>query len=260
MVFNRYQKQKRRNTGYYLAALICAVAVGVVVWTNLDSKKTPKPSEPSPTDMDTAQEKLLSEMFDDSEYLYDDGSAEPMESSDSDIPALPVEDSEPEDVPEPVPVDAPEPEEDDDEEETVEAAARPTLFMNPVKGSVQKDFSGDSLVYCKTMDDWRVHNGVDISCEDDSVISAVAAGTVSSAAKDDRYGNVVIVRHPDGSMAYYCGLEDMSVRDGEEIKAGQKLGIVGSIPCECEEGAHLHLMFMRDGEFTDPMKALSLDY
>ena len=38
------------------------------------------------------------------------------------------------------------------------------------------------------------------------------------------------------------------------VTAGQKLGTVGTISCECAEEAHIHLEVLQNGQYLDPAK------
>ncbi len=40
------------------------------------------------------------------------------------------------------------------------------------------------------------------------------------------------------------------------VSAGQTIGKVGSVSCECAEESHIHLEVMQDGRYLDPVKAM----
>ena len=66
-------------------------------------------------------------------------------------------------------------------------------------------------------------------------------------------GKYVEIDHGNGITARYCGLSDkVSVIEGNIVSAGTKLGLIGEIPSECEDGCHLHLEFYKDGEPVNP--------
>ena len=48
----------------------------------------------------------------------------------------------------------------------------------PVSGRVLNSYSGDELVYNKTLGDWRTHNGVDYAADKGAEVTAPAAGKV----------------------------------------------------------------------------------
>lgn len=60
-------------------------------------------------------------------------------------------------------------------------------------------------------------------------------------------------------MAVYCGLDAVSVNDGDTVEVNQQLGTLGEIPCECIEAVHLHLSFTQNGAPVSPLKLMGLD-
>ena len=56
----------------------------------------------------------------------------------------------------------------------------------PVSGRVLNSYSGDELVYSKTLGDWRTHNGVDYAADKGAEVTAPAAGKVVETGTDDK--------------------------------------------------------------------------
>lgn len=144
------------------------------------------------------------------------------------------------------------------EEEAVSVSANISYRM-PVAGDVSKTYSGDELVYCATMCDWRVHQGIDISGKPNSEVYAAADGVVVDFIEDVLFGYTAIIRQADESMLYYCGLtSEPMVTKGLEVHAGDVIGYLGVVPCEAEEPPHLHLALMKDGAFVNPAANMGL--
>lgn len=135
---------------------------------------------------------------------------------------------------------------------------RPTAaapkFVRPVPGALTKAFSGDELVFDKTMADYRVHKGADYAAKDGQRVCAISAGTVTDVSYDELYGYTVRISHSDGLESFYCSLmKTVSVKAGQKVAAGDVIGGVGNtMTIECEEESHLHLELTRDGEYIDP--------
>lgn len=69
--------------------------------------------------------------------------------------------------------------------------------------------------------------GIDIEVPRGAAARAVFEGVVSSIFRLDGYNNIVIVRHGE-YLSVYAGLDTLSVKKGDKVKAGQQLGSVFS--------------------------------
>ena len=127
----------------------------------------------------------------------------------------------------------------------------------PVSGRVLHSYSGDELVYSKTLGDWRTHNGVDYACAQDAQVCAPAAGKVTAVDTDSRRGSVVCIEDSAGHLWRVCGTADPTVQTGDEVSVGQILGRAGSIPNECAEETHIHLEVLQGEQYLDPAKLLN---
>jgi murein DD-endopeptidase MepM/ murein hydrolase activator NlpD len=69
-------------------------------------------------------------------------------------------------------------------------------------------------------------------------VKAVGAGKVVSAGWGGSFGYQVVIRHADGRYTQYAHLSAISVRDGQSVTAGQRIGRSGSTGNST--GPHLH--------------------
>jgi murein DD-endopeptidase MepM/ murein hydrolase activator NlpD len=85
----------------------------------------------------------------------------------------------------------------------------------------------------------RMHQGIDIAADIGTPIYAAATGVVEFAGwNSGGYGNMVEVRHSDGSMTRYAHMNAVYVRAGQEVRQGEQLGEMGSTGYST--GPHLH--------------------
>lgn len=85
----------------------------------------------------------------------------------------------------------------------------------------------------------RMHRGIDIGAPVGTPVFAAASGTVQfSGWNSGGYGNMVEVRHPDGSMTRYAHHSRNLVRSGQQVEQGQQIAEVGSTGYST--GPHLH--------------------
>ena len=123
----------------------------------------------------------------------------------------------------------------------------------PVQGEIIKPYSGDSLLYSETLDQYICHKAIDIQAPAGSPVCAVMAGTVTEVGKDDRYGSYVLISHGNGLESRYCSLGDIKAAEGDVVKKGDTIGGVGEDALfEKAEGTHLHFEVTKDGELTNP--------
>ncbi|WP_239086739.1 M23 family metallopeptidase [Catellatospora methionotrophica] len=110
------------------------------------------------------------------------------------------------------------------------AAPRPAWLI-PMKGAQVTSCFGQR---------WGVlHAGIDFAMPNGTPIRAVGAGTVVSAGwAYSGYGISVVVDHHNGYLTHYAHMSQDKVSVGDEVKAGDILGLEGSTGDST--GPHLH--------------------
>ena len=98
------------------------------------------------------------------------------------------------------------------------------------------------------------HPGLDISADKGDPVYATADGKVSSAAMAGNYGNLVIIDHGYGIETRYGHLSAFKVRDGQAVKRGDLLGLVGATGRTT--GSHLHYEVRANGRILNPLQLL----
>lgn len=69
-----------------------------------------------------------------------------------------------------------------------------------------------------------------------------------------RWGTVVVLEDAAGRSWRLCGVADPAVKAGDTVTAGQKLGTVGTVGCECAEESHIHVEVKQGENYLDPAK------
>lgn len=143
----------------------------------------------------------------------------------------------------------------EDEEPPVEAVAEllPQV-VSPLDGTTVTVFSMSELLYDETMADWRTHNGIDIQASEGDSVRTAAGGTVLSVKDDELMGTTVVIQHGGGyTTQYSCLQKDPPVQEGDQVAAGDVIGLVGSTAsAEGSMGPHLHFSVSKDGQVIDP--------
>ena len=136
---------------------------------------------------------------------------------------------------------------------------KPIQTASPLEGQVVAVYSMDALSYNPTTRDWRTHDGLDLAAEAGSPVLAAAEGTVYTVYEDEAMGHTVVIRHQDGYVTCYSSLsQDVAVAPGDKVSLGQKIGSVGSSALlESALGDHIHFSVTQNGEPVDPQAFLS---
>ncbi|MBP6844664.1 MAG: peptidoglycan DD-metalloendopeptidase family protein [Kofleriaceae bacterium] len=127
----------------------------------------------------------------------------------------------------------------------------PTTFVAPAIGRYSSDFG--ERVHPVTHAE-SFHEGLDIAAPVGAPARAAAAGTVTKAGPAGTYGNLVVLRHADGSETRYAHLATVEVEPGQRLEAGEPLGTVGATGRVT--GPHLHFEVRVDGHAVDPAPLL----
>jgi murein DD-endopeptidase MepM/ murein hydrolase activator NlpD len=96
------------------------------------------------------------------------------------------------------------------------------------------------------------HLGVDLASTERAPIEAANNGVVLFTGYLGIYGNTVIIDHGLGLTSLYGHLSEISVREGQEVKKGDPLGLSGSTGFA--GGDHLHFSILVGGTFVNPIE------
>ncbi|GHJ42100.1 hypothetical protein Sm713_77090 [Streptomyces sp. TS71-3] len=106
-------------------------------------------------------------------------------------------------------------------------------LLAPVAASIGTPYHAEGSSWSK-----GYHTGVDFLVPTGTSVKAIAAGHVVSAGWGGSYGYQVVVRHADGRYSQYAHLSAISVKSGQNVVAGQRLGRSGATGNVT--GPHLH--------------------
>ena len=98
------------------------------------------------------------------------------------------------------------------------------------------------------------HPGLDISAGTGDPVYATADGKITTAAMAGNYGNLVVIDHGYGIETRYGHLSAFKVREGQAVKRGDLLGLVGATGRTT--GSHLHYEVRANGRILNPLQLL----
>ena len=85
----------------------------------------------------------------------------------------------------------------------------------------------EKTVYYKSLNVWKSHLGVDFAGEIGDEVTAMTGGAV------------------------------ITVKEGDSVENGQKIGVIGAVPCEVHDKNHIHVAVKIDRQFADPLSFIS---
>jgi len=134
----------------------------------------------------------------------------------------------------------------------VTAAVKPTdatpLFRWPVKGRVIAGFGPKP--------NGQQNDGINLAVPEDTPIKAAEDGVVAYAGNELKgYGNLVLIRHPNGYVTAYAHAKELTVKRGDPIKRGQVIGKSGQTGNV--DTPQLHFEVRKGPTPLDPMPLLS---
>ncbi|MDO5370889.1 M23 family metallopeptidase [Paracoccus sp. (in: a-proteobacteria)] len=96
------------------------------------------------------------------------------------------------------------------------AASGSGKFAMPASGSIARAYRKGT------------NEGIDIAAAPGSPIKAAGSGTVAAVTRDTDGVPIVVVRHDDGLMTVYAGVDKLSVNKGDSVSRGQAIGAARS--------------------------------
>ena len=126
-------------------------------------------------------------------------------------------------------------------------AATPTVW--PVHGALN---SGFGLRADPFTGQPAFHEGVDISTSRSEPVLATADGTVLRSGWAGEYGRAIEISHGDRYTTLYGHLEATLVAEGQTVRRGDRVGLVGSTGRST--APHLHYEVHVDGRAVNPLE------
>lgn len=128
-------------------------------------------------------------------------------------------------------------------------------FRLPYDGRLTSGF-GESRVYNDGLVAWR-HTGVDFGVKgEDKLVRAAQSGRIMKAEQMKAHGGTLVIDHGCGIHTVYLHLESFSVKQGQRVKIGDPIGVMGKTGLAT--GVHLHWGAKVAGVTVNPLSLLSL--
>ncbi|MDD2376164.1 MAG: M23 family metallopeptidase, partial [Clostridia bacterium] len=143
---------------------------------------------------------------------------------------------------------------DTKETTSVKDIIEPLNFVKPINGEVIKVYSVDKLVFSKTLESWKTHDGVDIKADLGENVKSIEKGIIEKIYEDSFLGNTIIIDHGQGYKSIYSNLDStVNIKEKQTIKKLTTIGKVGKTSIgEIKDEPHIHFMLMLNNKVIDP--------
>ena len=147
----------------------------------------------------------------------------------------------------------------------ISTAMQPTLSFGdtdtlvwPVVGNVLINYSMDKTVYFPTLDQYKYNPAIVIAANEGGMITAAAAGKVTSVFEDPQIGQAVTMDLGNGYEITYGQLKEILVSEGSYVSMGDMIASVAA-PTKYYsiEGTNVYFKLTKDGNPVNPMTRLS---
>jgi murein DD-endopeptidase MepM/ murein hydrolase activator NlpD len=126
-------------------------------------------------------------------------------------------------------------------------------FAAPADAAISDVFGSQRIFNGKTS---SAHQGLDFRVPSGTPVAAMNDGTVLLARPMFFEGNFVVIDHGQGLLTLYLHLSEFKVKEGDQVKRGQIVGLSGGTGRAT--GPHLHVAVRWQGTYLDPAALIRL--
>jgi murein DD-endopeptidase MepM/ murein hydrolase activator NlpD len=126
-------------------------------------------------------------------------------------------------------------------------------FSTPAEAAISDVFGSERIFNGKTS---SPHLGLDFRVPSGTPVAAMNDGTVLLARPLYFEGNFVVLDHGQGLLTLYLHLSEFTVKEGDQVKRGQVVGLSGGTGRAT--GPHLHVAVRWQGTYLDPAGLMRL--
>jgi murein DD-endopeptidase MepM/ murein hydrolase activator NlpD len=126
-------------------------------------------------------------------------------------------------------------------------------FTAPADAAISDVFGSQRIFNGKAQ---RPHLGLDFRVPSGTPVAAMNSGTVLLARFLYFEGNCVVIDHGQGLLTLYFHLSEFKVKEGDDVKRGQVIGLSGGTGRAT--GPHLHVAVRWQGTYLDPARLMEL--
>ena len=128
-------------------------------------------------------------------------------------------------------------------------------FILPAQGRLSGVYGSQRILNSKPR---SPHAGIDLAAKEGTKVVAPSSGIIKIVSKNMFFtGNTIIMDHGLGLISIFAHLKEISVKQGEYIKQGQKIGTIGMTGRAT--GPHLHWGVYLEKKSVDPFVLVNFE-
>ena len=128
-------------------------------------------------------------------------------------------------------------------------------FQKPIEnGNITSNFG---YRVSPITNEYSLHSGLDIAVPQNTEIFTVYDGIVIKAEYNEINGNYIVIKHSEHLKTTYNHCNKLLVREGEKVKKGKKIALVGATGYAT--GNHLHFEVILNGKYINPLWVLGYE-
>ena len=113
-----------------------------------------------------------------------------------------------------------------------------------------EDEQKESIIYYE--DTYMPSNGISYGKEEEFDVVSILDGKITKVTSDDTVGNIIIVEHDNGIKSKYESIKDITVKEGDTVKQGQKIATSSTANIASDLKNHLYFELTIKEEIVNP--------
>ncbi len=113
-----------------------------------------------------------------------------------------------------------------------------------------EDEQKESIIYYE--DTYMPSSGVSYGKDEEFDVVAILDGKVTKVSNDDTLGNIVTIEHENGIVSTYESIKDITIKEGDTVKQGDKLATSSTANITSDLKNHLYFELSVKEQIVNP--------
>ena len=113
-----------------------------------------------------------------------------------------------------------------------------------------EDEQKESIIYYE--DTYMPSSGVSYGKDEEFDVVAILDGKVTKVSNDDTVGNIITIEHENGIVSTYESIKDITIKEGDKVKQGDKLATSSTANITSDLKNHLYFELSVKEQIVNP--------